>query len=316
MAINYPSYLPAPLVSVISEDEARQLSDESRPLYARAQSTDFIEYERLEFPAMNRNQADQFNQFWQVDLVYGGAWFNATWPLPRGLVEAVRKFIAPPRWVYKGNGYWKITATCEVRRRSVPVIAVPQAYSPWNAITASGQDPETLESYWTFTNSDNTATGRAGEANVVSRDSVTSGNRYGEIQLAFDSYPIGLAYVVAGISRNNPESPRDSVAVSISGIAWVEGSFYSEIDPIVDGDTVGVAVETATGKVWLSVNGIWLLGGSPDTLTGEIATLGPGEFWLGFGLSSAIDALFTATLRATTPFQYSPPAGFTAWYTP
>ncbi len=314
MAINYPTSLPAPQVSVVSTAEGRQLSNDQRPLFARALSTDFIEYERIEFPALTRSQADLLNQFWETDLVYGGAWFNATWPLPRGLVEAVRKFITPLQWTYRGRGFWKITAYCEVRRRSEPVQAIAQFYSPWNDNTKTGEDNETLQSYWTLSNDGYTATASAGESNIVSLHSITSGDRYGEIRVNFESYPIGLADVVAGLSRNNPESPRDSLAISLDGVVWLEGAFLALIDPLVDNDVVGVAVEGSTGRAWLSVNGSWILGGSPAARTDELATFGPVEFWLGFALNSAIDAPYSGTLRTFAPFSYSPPAGFSPWY--
>lgn len=123
--IDYPQSLPVPQTSVVSPAEMRQLSNERTPYEARALSNEQREFERVTFPAMNAVQAAVFQEWWKDDLIYGGAWFNAKWPLPRGFFEAQRKFVGAPRWQAVGRGYWKISALCEVRGRSLRVMSGP-----------------------------------------------------------------------------------------------------------------------------------------------------------------------------------------------
>lgn len=119
--INYPSSLPAPKTSLISPVEGRALASEQEPLFARAISTEGRMLERITWPALNSARAEALQLWWETDLTYGGAWFNATWPLPQGLVRAVRKFIQPLRWRRIGHRHWMVEAVCEVRRLSLPV---------------------------------------------------------------------------------------------------------------------------------------------------------------------------------------------------
>lgn len=122
MAINYPSFLPTPQRSTVSPAEARQLSDPRLPVFARAISTENRQFESLQWPAMSSADHEALMAWWKDDLVYGGAWFNATWPLPRGRVPAVRQFVKAPRRVYAGGGMWRTTAVCEVRGLGVQVV--------------------------------------------------------------------------------------------------------------------------------------------------------------------------------------------------
>lgn len=119
--INYPTGLPAPKTSQISPAEGRSLVSEQEPLFARAFSTEGRMFERISWPALDSARAQALQTWWETDLTYGGAWFNATWPLPQGLVRAVRKFIQPLRWRRIGHRHWAVDAVCEVRRLSVVV---------------------------------------------------------------------------------------------------------------------------------------------------------------------------------------------------
>src|SRR5690606_36068539 len=117
--IDYPSSLPRPQASIVTPAERRQLVSEQRPLYARNIERDRREFEQLTWPPMNAVQMAILREWFNGDLVLGGAWFNATWPLPRGFVTAVRKFLKPPSRSFLGRGYWRVTATCEVRGRTL-----------------------------------------------------------------------------------------------------------------------------------------------------------------------------------------------------
>lgn len=115
--IEYPSSLPRPQVNVVTKAERRALDNKDRPREARALQRDRSEFERLTF-VLSETKAEVFDTWWREDLLRGGAWFATKWPLPRGFVTAVRKFIETPRWEYVSSGYWRVSAVCEVRGAS------------------------------------------------------------------------------------------------------------------------------------------------------------------------------------------------------
>lgn len=136
--LTYPSSLPCPRSSTVTPAERRSLSNASRPREARALARDRLEIEKIEFPPMTPVEFAAFRHWWEHALVMGGAWFAADWPLPRGVVTAVRKFIGAPVWLYIPGGFWKITATCQVRGRGeVPSLCFTERFnsglSPYTA---------------------------------------------------------------------------------------------------------------------------------------------------------------------------------------
>lgn len=315
--IDYPSELPAPQTSTVSPAEMRQLSDQTRPYQARALSVEHREFERITFPAMTRLQADRFQGWWKDELYYGGAWFNATWPLPRGMVEAVRKFVGSPRWQAVGRGYWKISAVCEVRGRSVPVFRPDTLSYAWNDLTKIGTDPESLESYWTLTNGGATATVSNGYSIISSQHGLSVGDFYAEIRLNFAAPPVDPAFIAVGLSRGTdllPADPIDTIAILLNGDVLVTGGTVGSVSALATNSVIGIAIETATGKVWLSVNGTWILGGDPSARTGHLAAFGNDEFYLGFSATDGIGGNFAATIRAFPPFAYEQPLDFYQWW--
>lgn len=117
--IVYPAALPMPQTSIVSPVERRRLSDPSRPREAGPAERDQRKVEQISFPPMSVEQYAVFRAWWRDDLILGGAWFAADWPLPHGIVTAVRRFIGAPRWSFVAGGLWRITAQCEVRGLSL-----------------------------------------------------------------------------------------------------------------------------------------------------------------------------------------------------
>lgn len=64
--------------------------------------------------------------WWRNNLVFGGAWFVADWPTPRGSVPVVRKFLTQPSRTYIAPGLWRWSAVCETRGLG----EIPQAFGP------------------------------------------------------------------------------------------------------------------------------------------------------------------------------------------
>jgi len=116
-AIIVPAGLPMPAVATLTPTERRLLTSLPGPRRAHVQQRDFNATQRIEWAVLSRAQMSLLATWWHDDLLEGGAWFAATWPLPEGLVVGVRKFLAEPAKTYLGAGKWRVSALCEVRGR-------------------------------------------------------------------------------------------------------------------------------------------------------------------------------------------------------
>lgn len=126
----YPASLPCPQTSAASSVERRLMAPADRPLYAVAASRDRIIIENVTWPPMSPAKFVEFRRWWRDDLLLGGAWFAADWPLPSGSGMVARRFIGAPRWEWVSGGFWRVSASTEVRVRGelpmhYPVVEVP-----------------------------------------------------------------------------------------------------------------------------------------------------------------------------------------------
>lgn len=117
--VEYPASLPVPQTSSIGPAERRLLSQESRPRDAAALSRDRLELERITWPPLSAAQVEELRAWWESTLAYGGRYFRATWPVPRGLTSCVRRLLEAPRWQFVPGGFWAISALCQVRGRGM-----------------------------------------------------------------------------------------------------------------------------------------------------------------------------------------------------
>ena len=80
---------------------------------------------------------------------------------------------------------------------------------------------------------------------------------------------------------------------------------------ITSGQTIGISFDSATGKVWLNINGTYANSGNPTAGTGQVLTINTGVNWfptLGdYGNNANSSANF-----GQQPFTYTPPTGFKA----
>lgn len=307
MPIDFPLTLPCPQTETVTPFDRGQRSNEDRPREERALSLDRLALVRATWPPLSPTDSAAFYTFWREDLFDGGAWFNATWPLPQGKVPAVFKFVEQPRWNFVPGGRWRIEALLEQRGRGLPVNpAAPVGVepTPWNIENPVGA--------WSFTDGNFTAEASEAGAYVVSETGVSVGDYYAELVVTFDLDEGGSAVIGAGVSTDNPGSPTSGVAWTISGDIHVGEAVVDTQSPLSSGDVVMIAVETLTGKVWLGRNGVWI--GDPEARTGQVATLGGGnEFWLSFGLQGN-EAAYSCTLRtAEAQFSYAAPTDFFEW---
>jgi len=119
MTVAYPS-IPCPQSIRSAPTERRIMGTRSRPINARSKQLDESAFENVSWPPFNATQYSTFRAWWRDDLVYGGAWFTAAWPSPRGQISLKRRFLSTPKWEFIGGqsgGYWQISADLEVRGR-------------------------------------------------------------------------------------------------------------------------------------------------------------------------------------------------------
>ena len=80
---------------------------------------------------------------------------------------------------------------------------------------------------------------------------------------------------------------------------------------ITSGQSVGVAYDSATGKVWLNINGTWANSGNPAAGTGSVLTIPTGVDWQ-FCVGHYGDTANSAVNFGQRPFALTVPTGFNA----
>ena len=136
--VEYPESLPAPMGGKITPAERRLISSVAgRPNYRSAQR-DYLGTREVSFiytPA----QAEIFRDWWAKWLSRGAGWFVADWPLLPQRIGNVFRFTKPPTWALEGGtingqGYWRVSATVEIRGRGMlpelPVYSVSSKIYP------------------------------------------------------------------------------------------------------------------------------------------------------------------------------------------
>jgi hypothetical protein len=119
--IVFPSDLPNPSQVGLKPAERRRLSGISDGYQqVGSRQRDFLGEETLQWE-LTAAQAQTFDDFFKYDLTYGGAWFQADWPLSHAMDVATRRFITPPKWSLIGHEYWRVSATFELRGKSLQV---------------------------------------------------------------------------------------------------------------------------------------------------------------------------------------------------
>ena len=123
MLIEYPAKLPAPLSGRISPTERRFISEvPGRPNY-RTRQRDYHGTKDIDF-IFTPDEAETFRYWWAKWLARGAGWFVADWPLLPQRLRNVYRFTKPPQWALegggiKGKGYWRVSATVEIRGRGM-----------------------------------------------------------------------------------------------------------------------------------------------------------------------------------------------------
>jgi hypothetical protein len=120
--IVYPLGLPMPSISTVQSDERRRIPELEGVRNTSILQMDRLELQELEFVFDDFDKSEEFRAWHRDDLVFGACFFSAKWPLPRGMVSAVRRFIEMPKWQYLPAAGWRVTAMCEVRGIGLPPV--------------------------------------------------------------------------------------------------------------------------------------------------------------------------------------------------
>jgi len=312
MATDYPTTLRVPQTENVTPFDREQASDRDRPREERPLSLDRLAVVRATWPPFSPSEAEIFEQWWRVQIYEGGAWFNATWPLPQGRVPAVFRFIEQPVWRFVAGGLWRVEGVLEQRGRGLSVIDGPNSAPPSNPWNSSNEVGTVV-----FTDADFTAA-FSSAATVASIDAAEGvlgpGKYYAELVPTFDFFEGGASTVQLGVSRDNPGSSATGGAIDLSGDVFVNGSLITNLGAISSGDVIMLAVEAFDGYMYFGKNGTWLGGANPVTGDNAVGLENVAEtYYLSF-FADNIEATYSCSIRTGTDrFSYTVPVGFTAW---
>lgn len=118
--IRYPDELPCPQVDTdLTPRERRYISDigEVKRL-RRFQSTFQAERQKISF-IFTRAQAEEFQKWYKEEIIEGGAWFYADWPILHKEKRIAYRFVTRPVWEFLARGVYHVTASVETYERKV-----------------------------------------------------------------------------------------------------------------------------------------------------------------------------------------------------
>lgn len=297
----YPSTLPVPASSQVTPAERRYLSDERYPTEARAFERQRRTFERVTWPWMNAAKAAEFNAWWTSTLGFGGAWFKASWPSPRGQVETDRHFVSTPSWRFRAGGFWQVSALIETRARgSVPSFAPLVTWDP------------AVEGGAILTDSNYTATLPGDGVFTAATLPAVNGKFYAEVLLVTvtdegPSVPHDLALGDVPLT--------DSVAYRLYGYIASNGSDVFPVTAAQSGDVFMVAIDTASGGAAFGLNGTWMNGADPGADSWSIyMNIVDTPIYLAFGNGNGAEGTNVGTLRSSAAqFTYPVPTGLLPW---
>ncbi|GEM_PF-4105317 len=112
----YPSTLPNPVKASHTPKARNFATDLEGPASYANRERDFSRKVAVEF-FLTAEQAAEFYAWWRDELVYGGKWFNCSWPsLTPG--PMVAQLVGEPSFDHVYNGAHRISAVVAVRGRS------------------------------------------------------------------------------------------------------------------------------------------------------------------------------------------------------
>lgn len=165
------------------------------------------------------------------------------------------------------------------------------------------------------------ATGEYAARATLSRGA-SGGKWYFEVLLGADcssarSFQIGLMPAAASLASGAGKS-TGCTAYDLRGYKYLAGSPIAISPSATQGDVIGVAWDSGSGKVWWAKNNTWMQSGNPGTGAAPmytnsalVSTLYPAISFYG---PHAVAGSSTMIGRwHGGEFSYSPPSGFSAW---
>ena len=168
-----------------------------------------------------------------------------------------------------------------------------------------------LASASTLSDGNLTMTSGASWGSCLSTISFTGGKYY------WETYVVSSNYSYLGVSRSTHQSsqyPSQNKSWSLlnDGNCYYDQTGSDQITvntgtAVPAGATVGTAVDADSGKIWWSVNGVWIGGGVPNNGSGIFSNIPTNE-----SLVACVDVYSnTATMNfGQKPFKFPPPDGF------
>lgn len=117
----YPSTLPNPTKAGHTPKARNFATDLEGPASYANRERDFTRTIAVEF-FFTAEQAAVFYVWWRDELLYGGKWFNCSWPSLRP-GTMVAQFLAEPNFDHVYNGAHRISLLAQVRGASLPISA-------------------------------------------------------------------------------------------------------------------------------------------------------------------------------------------------
>jgi hypothetical protein len=152
---------------------------------------------------------------------------------------------------------------------------------------------------------------------VRSTDAVNTGKLYLEFQGVGEA--VGLTTASAALGTIGP-SALGALIYQATGNISVNGSATGVSLGVIGSETIGIAVDFATSRLWVRLNaGLWNNSGSDNPATGtgglDVSALFPGNAAYAVATFTTAERSATVNFGANT-FAYAAPSGFTGWYAP
>lgn len=117
-AVRYPDTLPCPQIETdLQPRERRYLSDIGgvhtmrrfqRTFQATRQNISFV---------LSHDEARIWRDWYKLDIIEGGAWFYADWPILHKETDICYRFVTRPVWRFLARGFFHVSATVEIYER-------------------------------------------------------------------------------------------------------------------------------------------------------------------------------------------------------
>lgn len=312
---NYPASLKCPASMRVIPVDHRISATPERPRESRAGQLAPHWTVEAEWPPLTPDEVEIFREWWKTELVFGGSWFAATWPSPRGSVPLEIKFRTTPSYPFIPGGMFKPAAVLEVRFGGSAASAPP----PPPDFEAFRWNPADKFGNVVLSNANARATVLSGLGSVRSivSHNAASANRYAEMRIERTDPEAGMIQLV-GIG-----TALTTLSIYPGGSDGQSFGYYSENGSLYNwggiltpfyGDTFGIGTPTIGVHLSGGVLRFFLVDGSGDQ---GVAVSGlSGQWFLMWGPGTAGSSERRCDLNTGPTFLGPVPSGALAWDAP